>query len=721
MSQPTTSLPTVNALNAAGEYLVDAAQRQILFWDTMRRRGNNYVEHRQAGKPPVLEFEYEMLIDGRTLDRPCNYALLRILPDDDQPVDATKLPFVIVDPRAGHGPGIGGSKYDSQVGVAMRGGHAVYFVTFFPIPVEGQTLGDIAAAEALFIEEVIRRHPESPGKPCIIGNCQAGWAVAALASMRPEIMGPIILNGAPLSYWAGVDGKNPMRYIGGLTGGKWIGSLASDLGNGRFDGANLVANFENLNPSHTYWTKQYNLYAKVDTEQERYLDFETWWGGFFLMNAEEMDSIVSELFIGNKLARGDVKTSSGERIDLKNIRSPIVVFASHGDNITPPQQALNWIVDLYGHEDAIVANDQTIVYLLHEHIGHLGIFVSGQIARREHSEIVSTLEMIDRLAPGLYEMIIETKSPTLDYAHLEPGDFTVRFEERTIDDIHALDDEQRDEEFFSALSVISDMNDVAYKTFVSPWVKAMSNEWMAETMRNLHPMRMQRWAWSDLNPMTWWLPAAAASVTENRQTVSPHNFFSGLERDVSRMIVDALDAYRDLRDDASRNIFKLVYGPTGLGAFFPTYGARPGYGEAERDEVAAQRKRLLRRVDKGGFAAAVARMVFAGMAEAGAIERRSFLIARQAWAEHPRLKDFSDQERRATVREQALLMRLDPDRAIDTLPKLLPTQEDRVEAVALAKQILMVDHERDDLDTPLARRVAEVLDVDLAAAGSEAA
>jgi poly(3-hydroxyalkanoate) synthetase len=33
-------------------------------------------------------------------------------------------------------------------------------------------------------------------------------------------------------------------------------------------------------------------------------------------------------------------TSDGVRIDLRNIRSPILVFCSYGDNITPPAQAL---------------------------------------------------------------------------------------------------------------------------------------------------------------------------------------------------------------------------------------------------------------------------------------------------------------------------------------------------------------------------------------------
>jgi hypothetical protein len=52
-----------------------------------------------------------------------------------------------------------------------------------------------------------------------------------------------------------------------------------------------------------------------------------------------------------------------------------VVIASWGDNITPPQQALYWIPDLYQSVAEIIANEQTIIYTLDERIGHLGIFV----------------------------------------------------------------------------------------------------------------------------------------------------------------------------------------------------------------------------------------------------------------------------------------------------------------------------------------------------------
>jgi hypothetical protein len=65
-----------------------------------------------------------------------------------------------------------------------------------------------------------------------------------------------------------------MRYSGGLLGGSWVTAFTSDLGNGKFDGSGLVQNFENQNSANTLWTKQYNLYSKIDTEASRYLGFE---------------------------------------------------------------------------------------------------------------------------------------------------------------------------------------------------------------------------------------------------------------------------------------------------------------------------------------------------------------------------------------------------------------------------------------------------------------
>jgi pimeloyl-ACP methyl ester carboxylesterase len=273
--------------DAFSAYIRDFEQRRVLFLDTLCERGDVCIVREKEGFRPVLAFDYDMVVDGRALDHPVNYALVRIHPPQSTPSREDERPWVIIDPRAGHGSGIGGFKSESEVGVALRGGHPVYFVIFFPEPEPGQTLADVCAAEAAFLREVHARHPRSP-KPLVTGNCQGGWATMILAATHPDLMGPVVIAGAPLSYWAGENGRNPFRYFGGVAGGAVPAALLSDLGGGKFDGANLVLNFELLNPGKTWFRKNFDLFANVDSEAERFLEFERWWSGYYFMNEKEI-------------------------------------------------------------------------------------------------------------------------------------------------------------------------------------------------------------------------------------------------------------------------------------------------------------------------------------------------------------------------------------------------------------------------------------------------
>ena len=172
----------------------------------------------------------------------------------------------------------------------------------------GQTIEDIARAEAVFLEKVIALHPDSRRQavrhrqlPGGLGGHDACRDAARACSGRSSSQD----RRCPIGQ--GVHGKNPMRYSGGLLGGSWLTALTSDLGHGKFDGAWLVQNFENQNPANTLWSKQYNLYANIDTEAPRYLGFERWWGGHVNLNAEEIQFIVDELFVGNNLAAGKIR------------------------------------------------------------------------------------------------------------------------------------------------------------------------------------------------------------------------------------------------------------------------------------------------------------------------------------------------------------------------------------------------------------------------------
>jgi pimeloyl-ACP methyl ester carboxylesterase len=660
------------------EYTVDSAQRTVLYWDTLRQRGNQWLEHEAAGKPPVLKYRYEMIEDARTYERPANYALVRIVPPRNVTVDDAKRPFVIVDPRAGHGPGIGGFKEDSEVGVALSAGHPVYFVIFFPEPCPGQTLADITDAEAEFIRIVAERHPQSQ-KPIIVGNCQGGWAVMMLAAARPDIAGPLVINGAPMSYWSGNDGDSPMRYMGGLAGGAWLSLFAADLGAGKFDGAHLVSNFEALNPANTLWEKWYHLYANIDTEPERFLEFERWWGGFYLFNEEEIRWIVNNLFVGNKLSSGEARLGPGRYFDLKAIKQPIIVFASMGDNITPPQQAFNWIADVYSSTEEIKANGQTIIGLLHDDIGHLGIFVSGQVAKKEHAQIVEVLKYIQQLPPGLYGMHIEEH-------HGKDGEVTydVTLKERKVEDLRTLGKNDRvDEKPFQAVAALSELSERAYSLLVRPFVREMTPEWFAKALRDFHPLRVQYWALSDKNPLLWPLASMAAMAKANRRPRADDNDHLRTEGLLSAFITAHLDLYRDLRDASAE------------AAFFEVYGNLLSLQMAdEREEIRKMRKfdprsipavrEVLDTLEQGSAIEGLARIAML-ISKAGSGHRRlsQLQTTREILSPEGEIAHLSEDERRRLLQEETIVVEFEPDRAKRSLPRLLRSAADRRRAQAL--------------------------------------
>jgi pimeloyl-ACP methyl ester carboxylesterase len=678
----------------AYDYMIDAAQRCVLFMDVMRQRGNQYHEHMAEAVPHVLDYAAELVIDGRTLKRPVNYLLVRIVPPKGVEIDMKRRPFVVVDPRAGHGPGIGGFKADSEIGVAMKAGHPCYFVGFLPDPMPGQTIEDIAKAEAVFLDKVISLHPDADGKPCVIGNCQAGWAIMILASLRPELFGPIILAGSPLSYWAGVRGQNPMRYSGGLLGGSWLTALTSDMGGGKFDGGKLVANFENQNPANTLWTKQYNVYSKVDTEAKRYLEFERWWGGHVNLNAEEIQFIVDELFVGNKLAAGRIETSDGSAVDLRNIRSPIVVFCSKGDNITPPQQALDWILDLYDDVDEIRSFGQTIVYTVHENVGHLGIFVSGGVAKKEHNEFSSNIDLIDVLPPGLYEATFERKSGDTVNPDLVSGEWVMRCEQRTLDDIRAMGGNSPEEERrFATAARVSEINLSLYRAFLQPMVKAIFTPQVAEAMKRFDTGRLQYQAFTDANPLMASLAKAAEQVRERRKPVAADNPFIVAQEKVSEQIIKALDTWRETQEKFSEQIFHAIYGLPVLQAAVGIDPAvarprRPGKSPLHRELLEKRIAELKSLITKGGLQECTIRgLLYVGMAR-GTVDERGVQALRRI--------RLSEKETRLTLaqfkkmaREQFFLLMLEPDAALAAIPKLLPTDtEERRKGLAAIQNVL---------------------------------
>lgn len=680
MSKPSGVGPSTNGSvdpfawwRAAGAYAVDAAQRAVLYADIERQVGDQYRAQREARMPNVLHFPAELVMSGLDLPRPVNYGLVRIQASEDRPADPAKRPFVVIDPRAGHGPGIGGFKPHSEIGAALEAGHPCYFVGFLPDPVPGQTVEDVMRAEAAFMRRVAELHPESEGKPAVIGNCQAGWQILMTAAVWPELFGPIIVAGAPLSYWAG---DNPMRYSGGLLGGSWMTALASDLGHGRFDGAHLVQNFEQLDPANTLWSKQYKVYANVDTEAERYIDFEKYWGGYVFLNDVEMQYIVDNLFIGNRLSTAQLLTSDGVRIDLRNIRSPILVFCSYGDNITPPAQALGWITDLYASDDDVRGHDQTIIFSTHDSIGHLGIFVSGAVGSKQHRKFASAIEQINLLPAGIYRASVDDATKQEQKLLHDPYLLSIRAS--GIDEVRDIvkPDPESDRRFDAAARV-SDINLALYRSMWQPWVRALSTSQSAHWLQTLHPMRLQFEAWSSQHPLACLIRSSAEYIREHRQPVDEANPWLQMQQRCSAALDRALDDFRDRRDHIYALWFDMLYGSPLMQALAGhAYGEsaavrqHPGSTPEHLALMAGRQRQIESSVDQGGVLEATLRGLLSVLSRRRAVDERYYHLAAQL-LEQQAPGRWSLAELRAAIREQTLVMRQCGSAAIEAIPGLL--------------------------------------------------
>ncbi len=669
-------------MDAWTHYLKESSERAILTMDALRESSDNYFDHMAKGCPPVLIYDYEVIMEGRNLPRPCNYMLLKIIPPEGTETFDHKRPYVIIDPRAGHGAGIGGFKDDSQVGVALRGGHPVYFVAFHPMPEPHQEIADVTHAEAAFLREVIARHPNS-AKPVVVGNCQGGWATAILAAIYPGLVGPIVLNGAPMAYWSGTMGQDPMRYSAGLTGGIVPALLSADMANGVFDGANLVQNFEMLNPGRNWFRKYYDLYTNIDGGDERFLEFQKWWGGFYYMTEEEFRWILDNLFIGNKLSKNAAFLEPGRPIDLKTIKSPIIVFSSYGDNITPPDQALNWIADTYTDEAEIEILGQRILYMLHDEVGHLGIFVSSSIAKREHTQVASTLKTIESLPPGLYKLQIERQK-----GKGREATFEVSFARKTIDDMLKETSERDVEKAFAGVARLSESLADMYDSTIGPTLKTLNSSQTGEMTRGMHPLRLNNGAFASTNPFMFWPTMAATAVKQSRQPNLAKTPFHYWEELMADHIEYGWDALKDCREAMIENSFLAFWASPQAVEYGKALSFRRPRVPMQDLHSLTSIQNALKKIDKGGVAAAIVRivlMVADTRTEVRGEKLERFNEVLTTWAP---FKSMEPKERNFLIHDQTLIARFELEAGYNALPSLLKTEKEKTLAYKALMHII---------------------------------
>jgi hypothetical protein len=337
------------------------------------------------------------------------------------------------------------------------------------------------------------------------------------------------------------------------------------------------------------------------------------------------------------------------------------------------------INDLYAKDDDIRACGQTIIYAIHESVGHLGIFVSGGVAKKEHQEFTSNIDLIDVLPPGLYEAVMTPKTDDVANSALVTGDWVVRFEPRTMDDIREIvKPSVENDRLFATVKRVSEINLGIYQSFFQPLVRAALDSPANAWIKQFSPPPLNMDPFSDKNPMMRQVAQMADQIRQQRQPISPDNPLLQWQAKMSEGIVAALDNYRDLRDKRMEQIFLATYSSpllqalVGLPAAGESPRKRPDMDPERLAFIESRIAELKARIAEGGLReAAIRSLIYIGMGGEG-VDERAFNELRNIRAENDALPLEAFKQ---ILREQFFGLKLDRDAAMAAIPAMLPADQ----------------------------------------------
>ena len=294
-------------------------------------------------------------------------------------------------------------------------------------------------------------------------------------------------------------------------------------------------------------------------------------------------------------------------------------------------------------------------------IGHLGIFVSSGVARKQHGEFSSNIDFIDTLPPGLYEAVFEARTADSIGADLISGDWVMQCERRTLDDIRALGgNDSADERRFVTAARVSEINLALYRTFAAPLVRAMTSAQVAEWARRIHPLRLQYEIFSDANPFMAIVKNTADHVRKARKPVANDNPYLALQGILSEQIIAGLDTWRQMAETLAERTFLTFYGSPLLQAAVGIDPAddRPhrkaGKPPLHRELLQNRIAELKNGIATGGLRECLVRGMIYIAAARGSVDERTFaaicrLRATQDESSRLTLADFKSSPARAIL------------------------------------------------------------------------
>jgi hypothetical protein len=351
------------------------------------------------------------------------------------------------------------------------------------------------------------------------------------------------------------------------------------------------------------------------------------------------------------------------------------------------------------------------------------------VATREHQEFAGAMGMIDLAPPGLYEAVITDVGEDTANPELIRGRYLFRLERRSLDDIRAFgNNDPEDDLRFATAARVSDVNLALYRATLGPVVRMMATKQSAEMMRALHPARLGYNIFSDNNPAMLPVRDLAERIRAERRPVPADNMLLAVEKTVSDWIVRWLETAGSVRDALEEHAFLTIYGNPLLQAMVGfRAGAEATLRRADRDVVreameAHRQAELETKFAAGGLAEAIVRALIYVRLPDRSIDERGFNVAKALCDAQAQGARLSQARLKDVFRDQFLLLTMDEERAVATLPDLLPADPAACRlALADIRKVLDASGSLSEEASGRLARIAAIFEAGAAAADAPAA
>jgi hypothetical protein len=227
----------------------------------------------------------------------------------------------------------------------------------------------------------------------------------------------------------------------------------------------------------------------------------------------------------------------------------------------------------------------------------------------------------------------------------------------------------------------------SYSLLARPFVRAMVPDWAANAMREMHPLRVQRWSISDKNPFLWPLASLAANTKDQRKPRAKDNDAVRYEKLQSELVAATLDLYRDVRDARTEAAFFQIYGNMFSLQMADERAENKRKTRFDPRALPAVRE-VLDTIENGGAKEGLARIAMLisksglGMHRLSQMQKTRDLLSPEGEIAH-----LSEDERRRLLQQESIVVEFEPVRARQSLPRVLRTANDRRRAHALLDEI----------------------------------